>query len=263
MGVNNLAAITNNLGLSSLLFKGKIIKSLNQYYNKVYGNIQSEQTIGTTNKFKPTPESDAICLWRNNHINDFMNKAAARIIDWCIDNKIDTIVIGVNKGWKNEINLGHVTNQNFVQIPFLKFRKLIHYRAEAAGIRIIEQEESYTSKASFLDNDYIPTYGIDDQNSHFSGKRCKKQRFYKASDGTVINADLNGSANIIRKAIPNAFDKCQPDFENVLIYNHPDELYVERNKSLQWETRLSDSPSKSKLKRLAKKQKLNVTPCMV
>ena len=263
LGVNNLAAITNNLGIPSLLFKGKIIKSVNRYYNKIYAGIQSKQTKGSPDKFKSTPESDALCLWRNNHIDDFMNKTAARIIDWCIDNKIDTIVIGINKNWKQEINIGKVNNQNFVQIPFLKFKKMIQYRAEAVGICIIEQEESYTSKASFFDNDYIPTYGIDDKDAHFSGKRCKKQRFYKTADGTVINADLNGSANIIRKAIPDAFDKCQPDFDNVWIYNHPDELYIERNKLLQWETRLSHESSKSKLKRLAKKQKLNVTPCMV
>ena len=222
MGINNFAAITNNIGVPSLLFKGGIIKSINQYCNKRMRKIRSVQTAGTTNKFKMTDKAHKVCLKRNNQIADFMSKIANKIVNWCVQNNIDTIVIGKNTGWKTETNLGKVNNQNFVQIPFNNFVSQIKYRADDHGISVIEQEESYTSKASFLSKDPIPVYEPDSAKSYvFSGKRVKRG-LYKEKDGTIINADLNGSANILRKAFQAAFDFTRPEFDDVYIYVHPD-----------------------------------------
>ena len=127
--------------------------------------------------------------------------------------------------------MGHTNNRTFTSIPFDMFRRMLKYKAEQNGIRYIEQEESYTSKASFLDNDFIPVYG-EDVNVAFSGTRRK--RLYKTADGTIINADLNGSANIARKAIPDVFAKgIAPDFTNVKIFKHPDMDLIAKNRENQ------------------------------
>ena len=179
--------------------------------------------------------------------------------------RIDTIVLGVNKYWKQEVNMGHVNNQNFVQIPFAYLRSIISYKASEHGISIIEQEESYTSKASFLDNDPIPVYKEGDDTKHtFSGKRkpthykgmYKKDGFrglYISSDGTIINSDLNGSANILRKAIPDAFiNGVKPNFNKVTIIKNADLEFVIMNQRVQV-SKVRPFISKSKSKRLENK----------
>lgn len=235
MGVENFMAVTNNCGLPCVLYKGGTIKSINQFYNKEIAKIVSAQTKETNAKFVPTSKSMKITLRRNNCINDNLHKYAKHLINWCVGNGVDTLVIGVNQFWKQEINLGKINNQNFVQIPFFRMRNILQYLCEENGINYVEHEESYTSKASFLDNDNIPVYNGEDHNYQFSGKRrptrykgmYKKDGFrglYKSKDGTIINADLNGSANILRKAFPDAFSRSDhqiPDFENVLIVRHP------------------------------------------
>lgn len=115
------------------------------------------------------------------------------------------IVIGHNKDQKQEINLGKQNNQSFVSIPFVRFEQILTNTAAKCGIPVVVQEESYTSKASVLDGDVIPTYGIDDDHVHFSGKRVKRG-LYRSADGTFLNADVNGAANVIRKKYPDAFD---------------------------------------------------------
>jgi len=204
-GVSNLAAITNNCGLPCLLFKGGSLKSVNQWYNKQIARIMSEQTTGTTNKFRTTPEYQKLCVKRENRMRDAFHKTAKHIVDWCIDNDIDTIVVGVNKGWKQESNMGKTSNQNFVQLPFDKLCHCLMYRCMKAGINYIEQEESYTSRASFLSKDYMPIYGKDDdkeENLQFSGYRMSRGLYKDKCSSAAINADLNGSANILRKAFP-------------------------------------------------------------
>lgn len=249
VGVNNLAAITNNIGKPSLLFKGGVIKSANQWYNKKMAEMQSCQTKGTTNKFVSTPESDALCTKRNNIIEDCFLKTGKRIIDWCIANDIDTIVVGTNKGWKVESHLGRINNQNFVQIPFERLRRILQYQSERNGIRFIEQEESYTSKASFLDADVIPVYGQTEGNTIFSGKRIKRS-LYRSSNGTVINADLNGSANIGRKCFPELFSNiANTSFDSVIVYKYPDIDDALANKRKQ---KSNYTVSKSKLRRQRK-----------
>ncbi|MBQ6519924.1 MAG: IS200/IS605 family accessory protein TnpB-related protein [Anaerolineaceae bacterium] len=262
-GVDNLMAVTNNCGLQSILYKGNICKSINQWYNKQAARMVSEQTLKTGKKFVPTAEYHYLTRKRNNRIKDFMLKTAKHFVQWCVENRIDTVVMGCNPGWKQEIEIGDSNNQNFVQIPFDLLRSIISYLCERVGIRYVEQEESYTSKASFVDGDYIPVYGVDDEKANFSGKRrptryrgmYRKDGFrglYRTKDGTIINSDLNGSANILRKAFPNAFKKgVIPDFGMPLIFRHPDMIVDAINRTVQKVFR--PIPSKSKLKRIVKK----------
>ena len=220
-GTNNIAAITNNVGEPCLLFKGGVIKSVNQWYNKKMAEYVSKQSTGTDKKFTPTRNSQALCVWRENHISDILHKTACEIIHYCEEWNISTIVIGVNKQQKSGINLGHVNNQQFVQIPFYTLKQLISYRAKRLGITVIEQEESYTSKASFMDNDEIPVWGEITETPVFSGKRIRRG-IYKTSDGQLVNADLNGAANIMVKWNKTAFtDNVMPNFNSCKVLRYP------------------------------------------
>ena len=120
-------------------------------------------------------------------------------MDLLVKEGISTLVIGHNKNWKDKINIGKVNNQNFVSIPFNKIIDIIKYKAEDLGIKCIEQEESYTSKASFLDNDNIPTINEVNKKHTFSGKRITRN-LYKTKNNQIIDADLNGALNIMKKA---------------------------------------------------------------
>lgn len=276
LGVDNLAAITNNVGAKSLLFKGGVIKSENQWYNKRMADIVSKQTAGTTKKFVPTRESIALTHRRENVMNDFMHKVGKSIVEFCVENRIDTIVIGVNKGWKTEVNLGAANNQNFVQIPFLKLRSIIGYLAEWNSIRVMEQEESYTSKASFLDDDFIPVYGTAGADECvFSGKRAPTgykgmkrsggfRGLYRTGDGTIVNSDLNGSTNIGRKAFPELFNRetVKSAFTDVEVIVHPDAASKEANLEKQLRNRgiVSKSKARRDRRRMLQGISLNVTP---
>ena len=262
-GVDNLMSVTNNCGLPCLIYKGGAVKSANQLYNKQIAKIMSGQTAGTTNKFVPTPEYYRFTNLRNDRISDCLHKYAKAYITWCVENRIDTIVMGSNHMWKQESDLGSRNNQNFVQLPINQLQGIISYLASWNGIRVVEQEESYTSKASFLDMDPIPVYKKEDDTKYvFSGKRrpiryagiYKKDGFrglYVAKDGSVINSDLNGSANIMRKAFPDAFKKVRPDFNNVTVIRHPDLKNREENRKKQLAR--NTGPSKSKQKRQRRK----------
>lgn len=202
IGVDNLMAVTNNVEQPSLLIKGLPIKSVNQMYNKAIASIVSNHTLSTKQKFRPTKQFNAVTMNRNNRIKDYLFKTVKYFMAWCVENRIDTIVIGKNNLWKQESDMGKRNNQTFVQMPFGQLIKMIEYSAERVGIKTIEQEESYTSKASYLDGDDIPVYRREtDVKYQFSGKRVKRG-LYKSKDGRCINADLNGSANIMRKAFP-------------------------------------------------------------
>ena len=268
-GVDNLMAVTNNCELPCILYKGGCLKSVNRLYNKKIAAIVSKQTINTTNKFIPTDEYYRITNYRNDYMNDVLHKTAKHFVLWCVENRIDTIVLGDNKLWKQDVHIGSVNNQNFVQIPHSLLKSMIKYLAEYHGIRIVHQEESYTSKASFLDFDDIPTYDPSEEKHYsFSGRRrpssykgiYKKDGFrglYQSKDGTIINSDLNGSANILRKAFPSAFDdlinnsKNPVDFSNVIIIKHVDYEKAKLNKEVQLKKNIS-----SKLKEKRKRRKL-------
>lgn len=219
-GIDNLMAVANNCGLPNLLFNGKPLKSINHHYNRQISRIMSANTKGSTDRFVPTLHYQRVTLKRNNRVKDYMLKSAKILLQWCVENRIDTIVLGKNADWKQDTDMGKRNNQNFVQIPHAKLYDIIRYLAERYGIDVIEQEESYTSKASFLDRDKIPVYGKSD-GQKFSGRRIHRG-LYRASDGKTLNADLNGSANILRKCFPSAFSE-NPDFNQVIVIRHPDQ----------------------------------------
>ena len=144
---------------------------------------------------------------RHLFIKDYFHKIALAIINYCLKNDIDTIVVGKNTGLKQSIDIGDKNNQNFMYIPHNILANDLKYLCEYNGLHYIEQEESYTSKSSFLDKDIIPIYKKNDETIYtFSGKRIKRG-LYKTKEDILINADVNGASNILRKAIPTAFDK--------------------------------------------------------
>lgn len=207
-GVDNIAAIANNIGESGLLFKGGIVKAANQWFNKRRAEIVSAITVG-----KPTTHCvgskslSRLSMWRDGLLSTELHTYAKKIVAKCVEWDIDTIVLGVNKGWKQESNIGKENNQTFVNIPHHKLQQYITYMAEREGIQVVEQEESYTSKASFLDNDFIPVYGEPGATeAKFSGYRIKRGLYKLKSRKVWVNADLNGAGNILRKAFPNAFN---------------------------------------------------------
>ena len=252
-GVNNLMAVTNNCGLPCLLYKGGVLKSVNQLYNKKAAKLVSEQTKGSNAKFVPTPEYQRLTRFRNNVIDDCMHKIAKHFVSWCVENRIDTIVLGKNAGWKQHANMGAVNNQNFVQLPFARLYSMIRYLSERYKISVIEQEESYTSQASFLDHDTIPVRAENnDAHYMFSGRRIQRGR-YRSADGRVINADLNGSANIGRKAFPALYNAVNgPDFSKAIVIRHPDLEAAKQNRQKQ--KAALHQPSKSKMRRDAKRR---------
>lgn len=231
-GIDNFMAVANNCELNCLLYKGGVIKSANHRYNKRITAIMSEQTKGGTDKFIPTEAYYDVTMRRNNTINDFMLQTGKHFITWCVENRIDTIVMGDNPFWKQEVNIGHKNNQKFVQIPFDRMKEILAYQAERNGIRILRQEESYTSKASFLDKDFIPVHGMNDDSCNFSGKRIYRG-LYRTDRGEIINADLNGSANIMRKCIAESFAHAALRHEQIVVIKHPMYEAMKRNQTAQ------------------------------
>ena len=208
LGINNLCTLgTNCKEINNIIINGKPVKSINQYYNKKYAeykSIQSKSKCKTayTNKLR------TLRIKRENKLNDYLHKTSRYIVNHLVSNNINTLIIGYNKEWKQETNIGKVNNQKFIQIPYYKLVNQLQYKCKLEGINVIIQEESYTSKSSFIDNDFIPTFkSTTALNYKFSGKRVKRG-LYKSLSGMVINADLNGSLNILKKAVPNAFDEC-------------------------------------------------------
>jgi putative transposase len=191
-GLNNWLTCLSNVG-TSFLVDGLHLKSLNQFYNKQVSNIKANKPQAFWSK-----SLAAITEKRNRQVRDAVNKAARLVINHCIDNRIGTIIFGWNKGQKDGANMGAKTNQKFVQVPTAKLKDRIARLCEQYGIRFVETEESYTSKASFLDSDLLPTFGEKPEGWQPSGKRVKRG-LYRSSNGMKINADCNGAANIIRK----------------------------------------------------------------
>lgn len=196
-GLDNLASCIDTNG-ASFLIDGKPLKNINRWYNKRNARLQS---IKDLQGIKGTTEQQArLTMNRNNYIRDYLNKAARCIVNHCIENEIGKIVVGVNPEWKRDIHIGKRNNQNFVLIPHWALRQKLDALCQRYRIQYVEQEESYTSKASFLDQDEIPTYNADNpQQYSFSGRRVKRG-LYRASNGATVNADINGAANILRKS---------------------------------------------------------------
>lgn len=197
LGVDNLCTCTTNSG-KAFIIDGKKLKSINQWANKENSRLQG---IKDKQKIKGTTKGQKK-LWskRSNKVNDYLNKSVKVIINYCLKNDIGTIVIGYNTNIQKDINLGKKNNQNFVNIPIGGLKNALIYQSERYDINLIEQEESYTSKSDFLVNDNIPVYNAIDNISYtFSGKRISRGQ-YKSATGIILNADINGSLNIMRKA---------------------------------------------------------------
>jgi putative transposase len=206
LGVTNLAAITSNQeGFVPRLVNGRTLKAMNQWYNKRMKELKL--CLPKEDRERITRQMEQITNKRNRQVNHYLHAASKRIIDFLVKEGVGTIIVGKNPLWKQEAGMGRHNNQNFVAIPHARFIDMLTYKAALVGIQVEIQEESYTSQASFLDLDPIPTYKPDDDAAYsFSGKRIgRRKRLYRAKDGRVICADVNGSYNILRKRKPDAF----------------------------------------------------------
>lgn len=191
-GLNNWLTCVSNVG-TSMIVDGLHLKSLNQWYNKRVSVLKENQPQGFWSK-----QLALITEKRNRQVRDAVNKAARLILNHCLENKIGTIVFGWNEGQRQNINLGSKTNQKFVQIPTARLKDRIAQLCLQYGLRFEETEESYTSIASFLDSDLLPTFGAKPEGWQESGKRVKRG-LYRSANGTKINADANGASNILSK----------------------------------------------------------------
>jgi putative transposase len=202
LGVDNFATIVTNTGSQPLLVKGKNIKSVNQYYNKRKAHFLSVLRQGKqTNEGSFTSKRlEQLHQKRHLKIKDLFHKASSEVLKMALVEQTNTIIIGKNKDWKQEMSMGKRNNQSFVSIPHSLFMTMVEYKAAEHGIKVVVAEESYTSKASFLDGDEIPTYGKYKGKKQFSGIRIKRG-LYRSGQGWIINADVNGAANILKKAV--------------------------------------------------------------
>ncbi len=200
IGINNLVALTSNKpGFRSVLVNGRPVKSINQFYNKRRADLQKQ--LGHTGT---TQRMERMTTKRNRRIDHYIHTASKRIIDLLVREEIGVLCIGKNDKWKQSSEMSKRTNQNFVNIPHARFITMLTYKAQLVAITVKITEESYTSKASLLDLDPLPVRKHAGEKHTFSGKRVKRG-LYRASDGRKINADINGSGNIIRKVAPDAF----------------------------------------------------------
>jgi putative transposase len=195
LGIDTLLALTSNKpGFVPLLINGRPLKAINQFYNKHVADLKSQLPKGVYTSHR----LEAVTNSRNQRIKTELHRCSRAIVNHLIAEGIGVFVIGKNEGWKQEINLGKRTNQNFVGIPHAQFIDMLTYKARLFGIKVIVCEESYTSKCSFLDNEPVC------KQDQYKGKRIHRGLF-RASDGRHIQADVNGSYNIIRKVVPKAF----------------------------------------------------------
>lgn len=189
LGLNNLATVSSNI-VKPFIINGRPLKSINQYYNKEKARLQSL----LKNNRKTSKRINNITLKRNNKIKDYLHKSSRLLVNFLVSNNISTLVVSYNEEWKQNISLGRRNNQSFVGIPFYTFIKQLEYKCKLEGINVIFTEESYTSKCSFLDSEPLRKH------DNYAGKRIKRGLF-KSAKGKLINADLNGSLNILRKVI--------------------------------------------------------------
>jgi len=168
-------------------------------------NLYNRANYEIRQHFFKTHQIQRLSTKRGFKIDDYLHKSSRLIINRLVENNISTLVIGKNENWKQGISIGKVNNQNFTSVPHARFIEMLTYKAELVGIKVIISEESYTSVASFLDGDFLPVYGSREAKGvKFSGRRVKRG-LYLSKIGIKFNADINGSYNIIRKVVPDAF----------------------------------------------------------
>lgn len=189
IGVNNIASCVTTNG-DKFLINGKQLKYINHNYNKKIAAIQSKIKL-THNKNK-SRYKNKITNKRNNRINDYLHKITTYIVNQTVSKNITTIIVGYNKGWKQDTNIGKINNQNFVNIPFYKFISMLEYKSKLKGIAFKTITEEYTSKCSFIDDEEIGKH------KEYAGKRINRN-FFRSKKGIIINADINGAFNILKK----------------------------------------------------------------
>ncbi len=189
LGINNLATVGGN-NIRPYIINGRPVKSINQFYNKQIARLKSK----LKGNQKTSKRIRSITNKRNNRIKDYLHKSSRHITNQLAANRICKVAIGLNKSWKQDVNLGKKTNQAFVQIPHSQFIQMLEYKCRLKGITVVVNEESYTSKCSFLDNEKICKH------SEYKGKRVKRGLF-RSSSGKFINADQNACLNILRKVV--------------------------------------------------------------
>ena len=199
IGLNNLLTVTTNVGIDPLIISGREIKSKNKYFNNKIaqlksdldncqnkkGTISKQQRVGTSKQIKK--------LWRKRHniMETFLHKASRAVVDYCVENDIDTLVVGHNKGQKQGSNL-----KNFVQIPVFSIIGKLEYKCQDANIKFVTVEEPYTSGTSFMD-DELPV------KENYDKERRVERGLFKTNNGQLINSDVNGSLQIMKRAFPN------------------------------------------------------------
>lgn len=194
LGLDNFITMSNNIGQPPTIIKGGYIKSENQWYNKRRAELQSKLTDTKWSK-----QLDRITVIRYNRIKNYIHHTSKYVMDYCRANNIDTVIVGLNETWKQNMNLGSKTNQNFVFIPYDMLIKQLEYKCQNEGKILITTEESYTSGTSALD-DELPI------KDNYNKTRRIKRGLFKSNDGILINSDVNGSIQIGKKVNPNIFD---------------------------------------------------------
>lgn len=198
LGINNFVTGVTNEGASFIL-DGRRLKAWNQWYHKEMARLKSIADRQSQER-RMTNRQFMLLQKRNRRINDAMHKMARYVIDYCIVHQIGTLVVGYNQTFQKDVSMGRKNNQTFMSIPYGQFREMLEYLCQLNGITFVEQEESYTSKASFWDKDDLPVYNDDNPKEYlFSGKRIHRG-LYQCSNGRCFNADINGALNILRKS---------------------------------------------------------------
>lgn len=193
LGVNNLATTSNNIGESPFIINGRGLKGINQFYNKRRSELQSKLPKG---QFW-SKQLEQITFKRFNRVKNYMHHASHYIVKWCVQHQIDTLVVGHNNEWKQDLKMRKINSQNFVFIPYEMLIQQLKYKCEDVGINFIEIQESYTSGTSFLDGE-LPC------KENYNRKRRIERGLFQAGN-TLINSDVNGSLQIIKKVFPDAF----------------------------------------------------------
>lgn len=203
IGLDNLATIVfNDLEIQPIIVNGKPLKSANQFYNKQVAKFRDF----LPHSFGKSRRIANIVRNRNQFVDSYLHQSTKMIVDEFLSLGVTHVSIGKSEQWKTHLNLGKRTNQNFTQIPHAKFTLMLTYKLERVGITVQVGEESYTSKASFIDWDMIPTYEPNKNRMHiFSGRRVERA-WYVSKNGLKIHADVNGAFNIGRKSNPEGFD---------------------------------------------------------
>lgn len=196
LGVDNLMTITTNCGVNPIIINGKPLKSINQYYNKKISEMRSALKLRNDSDW--SNEMQRFTTKRNNQVDDYIQKSTKMVVDFCKCNDIDTLVCGYNSGWKQETDMGKRVNQKFVSIPYLSIVQRLEYKCENEGIKFIRTNESYTSGTSFLD-------GEEPIEKNYNKDRRIHRGLFQSEKGEYINADVNGSYQIMKKVFPKAF----------------------------------------------------------